>query len=724
MDKSVLAQSEDVAALQTEFPDAPPRSTYAKSVFAFVIQVSIAWLIIWASVSAFLWQQHIAEVKNTNLEAKHLSFVIAENTEQSLRVNELVVDSMLDWIADENIQTEADYRRLVTTREFFDRLKARIDKLPSIDVATFIAIDGTILNYTRSYPPAPTNLRDRDYFIAQMVANAPSVSLGKSVQNRGTGGWTFYLAKAVYGPSGDKLGVAIVGAGVPYFTKQFTRMLRHYDNSGRTNDNALLVRDDGVVLAASSMTVTPGSFLTPYTSTSDIERSALPALLDSLKMPKDKKISVNRLETFPAFVMTVTDTSARLLEWRKTAWWFAGYGSALSLLSAGLAWHHHRMQHDRELMLRQQGEQRILSSIFQSPLALAALVTADRRIVYCNDLFSDRLKNMIRDKMLVSLPEIEGSDALVNSLDGHTMTTDIMLHVQGENGQRMHLRFMSARVNFKQGDHAVALLGQDDTDRINAQAHIIQSSKLITLGEMATGMAHELNQPLNVIKMAAQSALFEIEECGIASPDANAAAADPVETVKFLETRLHRVVEQVDRAAAIIDHMRIFGRLPSGLPPLIDVSTVCQSALELLGHQLRDAQIRTDLRSDALSHMVKFHPVLLEQVMINLLLNARDALLGVAVLAREIRIELKHAKGEVIILVSDTGSGILSAHRQKIFEPFFTTKSAEKGTGLGLSISYGIVRDSGGRLELLDASPGCTFCIFLPAAMNLDTKAE
>ena len=122
--------------------------------------------------------------------------------------------------------------------------------------------------------------------------------------------------------------------------------------------------------------------------------------------------------------------------------------------------------------------------------------------------------------------------------------------------------------------------------------------------------------------------------------------------------------------------------------------------------------------------MVKFHPVLLEQVMINLLLNARDALLGVAVLAREIRIELKHAKGEVIILVSDTGSGILSAHRQKIFEPFFTTKSAEKGTGLGLSISYGIVRDSGGRLELLDASPGCTFCIFLPAAMNLDTKAE
>ena len=724
MDKSVLTQSKDVAALQRHFLDAPRRRTHAHNRVVLLINISIAWLVIWASVGGFLWQQHVTETKNADLESKHLSFVTALNAEQTLTVNELVVDSMLDWIADENIQTEADYRRLVTSREFFDRLKARIDKLPSIDVATFIATDGTILNYTRGYPPAPTNLRDRDYFIEQMAANAPSVSLGKSVQNRGTGGWTFYLAKAVYGSSGDKLGVAIVGAGVPYFTQQFTRMLRHYDDSGRAHDNAFLVRKDGVMLAASSMVIAPGSYLTPYTSTSDTERSALPALLGSLKLPQDTTISVNRLETFPAFIMAVTDNSARLIEWRGYSWWVGGFGAALSLLSAVIAWLQYHMHLNSEKLLRQQGEQRILSSIFQSPLALAALVTPDGRIIYCNDVFSDLMKDIIRDKMLVPTPEVDGSDALVSSLENESTATDVLVHAQGKNGQRIHLRFMSARVDFNQGDHAIALLGQDDTDRIKVQAHLIQSSKLITLGEMATGMAHELNQPLNVIKMAAQSALCEIEECGIISPDANAAAADPVKTVQVLETRLHRVVEQVDRAAVIIDHMRIFGRLPSGVPPLIDVAYVCQGALQLIGHQLRDAQIRTVFRLDENSHSVKFHAVLLEQVLVNLLLNARDSLVEVAVQKREIRVEVKHAGGEVIVLVSDTGSGILPAYREKIFDPFFTTKPPEKGTGLGLSISYGIVRDSGGRIELLDTSPGCTFCIFLPAAVKLDTQAE
>jgi len=724
MDKSVLTQSEDDIALQPYFVDATRRRTSAQDNVMLLIKISVAWLIIWASVGGFLWQRQVTELKNTDLEARHLSFVTALNAEQTLTINELVVDSMLDWIADENIQTEADYRRIVTSREFFDRLKARIDKLPSIDVATFIATDGSILNYTRSYPPLPTNLRDRDYFIEQMAANAPSVSLGKSVQNRGTGGWTFYLAKAVYGPSGDKLGVAIVGAGVPYFTQQFTRMLRHYDDSGRVHDNAFLVRNDGVMLAASSMMIAPGSFLTPYTSALDTERSALPALLGSLKLPKDTTISVNRLETFPAFVMTMTDRSARLIEWRKAAWWVCGFGAALSLLSAAVIMRQHHMQRHSEKLLRQQGEQRILSSIFQSPLALAALVTSNGRIVYCNDVFSNLMKDIIRDKVLVSAPEVEGSDTLLNSLKNEPTIKDIMVHVQDKDAHRIHLRFISARVDFDLGGHAIALLGQDDTDRIKAQAHLIQSSKLITLGEMATGMAHELNQPLNVIKMAAQSALFEIEECGITSPDANAAAADPVKTVQFLGARLQRVVEQVDRAAAIIDHMRIFGRLPSGVPPLIDVAYVCQGALQLIDHQLRDAQISTVFHSDENSHTVKFHAVLLEQVLVNLLLNARDSLVGVAVQKREIRVEVKHAGDEVIVLVSDTGSGILPAHREKIFDPFFTTKPPEKGTGLGLSISYGIVRDSGGRIELLDTSPGCTFCIFLPAAMNLDTQAK
>jgi C4-dicarboxylate-specific signal transduction histidine kinase len=174
-------------------------------------------------------------------------------------------------------------------------------------------------------------------------------------------------------------------------------------------------------------------------------------------------------------------------------------------------------------------------------------------------------------------------------------------------------------------------------------------------------------------------------------------------------------VEQVDRAAAIIDHMRIFGRVPQGAPPMIDAAATCRSALELIGHQLRDSQISVSVRSGDCPHIVKCHPVLLEQVLVNLLRNARDAMVGVTLGTREICMEVISTDHEVIITVSDNGPGVPTAVRDRVFEPFFTTKSAEMGTGLGLSVSYGIIRDSGGKLELLARGPGCTFRISFPA---------
>lgn len=692
-------------------------------VFRGAARVAIAILVIWSLTGAFLWQQYRSSMETVERSTRHLSSVMAELAEQSLTVNQLVIESMLDWIAEEGVSTETQYRSIASGRMFFDRLVGRTERLPTIDVATFIASDGTLLNYTRGYPPPPINLADRDYFIEQMGEDEPPFSLGRAVRNRGTGEWTFYLAKDVHGSDDSKLGVVITGAGVDFFAALFRRMLNaHQESRSPRGDAAFLVRNDGVLLAATSNEAPLGSRALPPRDGSDNPHLLHDASVDLGLSPSSLSAS-SPLASFPAYVIAVTNPGPFLLKWQQTVWAMVAAAVVLSALSVVIGWRSYHLLKERDRVLRQEGERRVLSAIFASPLALAALLTRDRRILHCNSAFSALLAPVIRDGALVYAPEIDVGGALTAFLNGDKPHSDFTLRIHGKDCSATYLRFSAACVNLGQGGDEIALLGYDDTQRMKSESHIIQSSKLITLGEMATGMAHELNQPLNVIKMAAQSALFEfgdIEKLDEGSPPAPVVNAD---SDIFIQARLRRVVEQVDRAATIIDHMRIFGRVPQGPPPVIDAAATCRSALQLIGHQLRDSQVKVVLRLGDAPQLVQCHAVLLEQVLINLLLNARDATVGAAIATREVHIEVQGTDREVIIIVSDNGPGIPPALRDRVFEPFFTTKSAEKGTGLGLSISYGIIRDSGGKLELLDSTQGCAFRIVFPAVPGPESQA-
>jgi len=696
----------------------------SRPVLAGSVRVAAAILAIWSLTGAFLWQQYNSSMESATLSTRHLSFVMAELAEQSLTVNQLVIESMLDWIEQEGVGTEEQYRATVSSQNFFDRLIHRTAKLPTVDVATFIAADGKVLNYTRGYPPPPISLADRDYFIEQMGENEPVFSLSSAVQNRGTGEWTFYLAKDVHGEGGRKLGVVITGAGVDFFATLFRRMLGwHQMSDSARGDAAFLVRNDGVLLAATSADTPLGLRVFPPCVSSDGVHPIRDGFVD-LGLSSDSLSSASQLASFPACVVAVTSAGPFLLEWKQTVWAMVAGAIVLSTLSIGIGWRSYHLLQARDRVLRQEGERRVLSAIFASPLALAALLTRNRRVLHCNAAFSASLAPVIRDGMLVYPPDVDVTGGLTAFLDGDKPHADFTLRIPGKDCSSAYLRFSAARVDLGQDGNEIALLGYDDTQRMKSEAHIIQSSKLITLGEMATGMAHELNQPLNVIKMAAQSALFEFEDVEKVNGDPSVSPIVNADSDIFIQARLRRVVEQVDRAATIIDHMRIFGRVPQGAPPLIDAAATCRSALQLIGHQLRDSQVNIELRLGDELQLVRCHPVLLEQVLVNLLLNARDATVGVSLAKREVRIEVQRTDREVIIIVSDNGPGIPPALRGRVFEPFFTTKSAEKGTGLGLSISYGIIRDSGGKLELLDTTQGCSFRIVFPAAAGLEAQSR
>jgi C4-dicarboxylate-specific signal transduction histidine kinase len=232
------------------------------------------------------------------------------------------------------------------------------------------------------------------------------------------------------------------------------------------------------------------------------------------------------------------------------------------------------------------------------------------------------------------------------------------------------------------------------------QEQLVQAGKLATLGELTTGVAHELNNPLNNIGLFVGNVIDRIE-------------AGEEELDRVVED-LERVVEQVQKATEIITHLRTFGRAaPIALEP-VAVQEVIDRALSLVQEQLRLRQISVTLDFLPESPVVLGNPIQLEQVFINLLTNARDAL----EVSEHKEIHIACSMGEdVVVVFRDTGPGIPGGLEQRIFDPFFTTKDVGSGTGLGLSITYGIVQEHGGEITVASRpGEGAAFTIALPLA--------
>ena len=233
-----------------------------------------------------------------------------------------------------------------------------------------------------------------------------------------------------------------------------------------------------------------------------------------------------------------------------------------------------------------------------------------------------------------------------------------------------------------------------------------RTDRLRSLGEMAAGIAHELNQPLGGIRGLAEHLLLGIKRGWGHSEEQTS-------------EKLQRILEQADRMSHVIEHVRIFSR-DAGKPETrpIDVNEVVESALELLEVQLRAHVIDVRRELDPVLPPVMANPFSLEEVVLNCLTNARDAIEerreeGNAPDSPQ-RITLRtrreeHDGGEKVVLeVRDTGCGVPVDRRERIFDPFFTTKGPDRGTGLGLSISRSIVEELGGEIRLRRTDDGET----------------
>jgi PAS domain S-box-containing protein len=249
----------------------------------------------------------------------------------------------------------------------------------------------------------------------------------------------------------------------------------------------------------------------------------------------------------------------------------------------------------------------------------------------------------------------------------------------------------------------------DITKRLEAEQQLIHAGKMATLGEMAAGIAHELNQPLSVIKAAGSYCLKKAQN--------NAGIKD-----KDFVLMLEKIDRNVDRSADIISHMRQFARKSDVVLAEVQVNDVLKRAYDIFSQQLKivGIEVTWDIEQDLPTIMADSSR--LEQVFINLLLNARDAIEekwwspAPAMGTKKITLRTALVGKTVIIEVKDTGKGISEDIADKLFEPFFTTKQVGKGTGLGLSISYGIIKDCHGEIKATTNEQGGTsFCITFPA---------
>lgn len=219
------------------------------------------------------------------------------------------------------------------------------------------------------------------------------------------------------------------------------------------------------------------------------------------------------------------------------------------------------------------------------------------------------------------------------------------------------------------------------------QADLIQAGKLAGLGQMSAALSHEFNQPLAAAKTYADSAALLIER------GRTAEASDNVRRISGL----------IDRMASISRHLRNFARKPNEKLGPVRLDEVMRDTLEIVAARIKTAGAKMDIELDG-DLMVRAGSVRLQQVLVNVISNAADAVEGLD--DRTLSVRAWREDGKAVLTVRDRGGGVAPSVAERIFDPFYTTKGVGRGLGLGLSISYNIIKDFGGSLTVSNHPEG------------------
>ncbi len=681
-----------------------------------IIVATLNVALIWSLALLLLWQDYRQSVDQWKAFAATFSLALAAHVQDTQAAAQLVIRNISEWVRQDNIQTEEQFRQSMGTWRVFNDIREYIVGLPQLGEVLIIAANGDVLNSTLAFPATRPNLADDSIVKSAAPARAPQPGLSTTQRTNEGSRPMFHVVRWVEDGSGRLLGIVAVGIDANSFATFVWRVPLAPDSWGS------LLRADGTLLATSLPN--PQSLGKRYENSRSYrlftsgqsgkpQFAHAPAPFNPAASPT-RIVVATAIEGFPAYVSVSVGESAFLAPLRSHFYWVLGIALLLTVVTAVACLRALRLVEQAEAAHRLDLERQVLAAIVDTPSALTAVIDRRGRVVHCNARFRELFGAEGEARDVLDNPAFQGTRQIVAFAAGNGQATaQIDLEMETPNREARVLRCSLSRQTLADTGDCVVMVGHDETERRQVQRTIALSAKLVTLGEITTSIAHEVSQPLNVIHMSAQNALME------ATPDPTGEdrVGEPLsdaEFRKFVVDKLRRIVRQVDRASEIISLMRIFSRRANEAPQPFDVREVCRNAVSLLNKRFQGEGIDVHDQLPAEPLIADGHQLILEQAMIYLLRNASEALAGTPPGKRSITLTAHSAGNRIVLRIGDSGPGVPAAIRERIFEPFFTTKPAEKHPGLGLAIVYGIIRDAGGSIELLGDEPGAIFKIDLP----------
>ncbi len=296
---------------------------------------------------------------------------------------------------------------------------------------------------------------------------------------------------------------------------------------------------------------------------------------------------------------------------------------------------------------------------------------------------------------------IELNRKVCSGQNGH-----LIFEIIGLGGTRRWMETHAAPYALTNGEYAQIAITNDITEKVEREREIehqrqalVHSARLASLGEMAGGIAHEINNPLGIIMGTAGHLKLHMRRQGIQD--------------ELLEEGFDRIEETVRRISSIIRGLRNFSRDASDEDfKAVRISDIVQETLELTREKVKNNNVDLQCSMDV-DAVISCQPVQISQVIMNLLINSMHAVSSLE--EKWISLEAEQTTdGYLKLKITDSGKGISPEHQSKIMEPFYTTKPVGQGTGLGLSISAGIIKTHNGTLDLNAQSPNTQFVITLP----------
>jgi two-component system, NtrC family, sensor kinase len=326
------------------------------------------------------------------------------------------------------------------------------------------------------------------------------------------------------------------------------------------------------------------------------------------------------------------------------------------------------------------------------------------KVTACNGAF-EKLCGMLRARVIgLSIEQVFSAD-IIRALETRTGTSDWF----NAGGASLYKHYLLTRegkaviVNLflvplydpRQLRRGTLLVLDDMTEKLWMEDQLRQSEKLSSIGLLAAGVAHEVNTPIAGISSYTQMLLRQTLK------------DDPKYDL------LSKIEKQTFRAAEIVNNMLNFSRMSESRFDHLDVNKLIRESLSLLEHQLRSGKIEVQARLEEDTLVTFGNSNKLQQVLVNLMLNAKDAMPS----GGRLEIRTQRANGNILIDISDTGQGMTEEVLNHIYDPFYTTKDSGRGTGLGLAVSYGIIQEHSGRI-FVESTPGVGthFQVKLPAS--------